>query len=159
MITPDGKFTLLYSFNGADGSHPDSGLVEWSNGYFYMIRLWQNMLIKAARVQWSGDNFVGTTSEGGVHGKGTVYRVGDDGNLVTLVAFTGTEGVDLGANPNSLVAGDDGNLYGTTGFGGTDSQGTVWRLQLQLWPLPIAGITSSGADSGSINIKPPIVSP
>ena len=91
-LTSDGKFSDLISFDGANGSHPDSGLVEWNNGYFYMIRLWQNMLIKAAYPQWSGDNFVGTTTEGGAHGNGTVFRVGDDGDLVTLVSFTGTAG-------------------------------------------------------------------
>ena len=63
-----------------------------------------------------------------------------------------------GPDPNSLVPGDDGNLYGTTGFGGTDKEGTVFRLQLQLWPLPVAG-ASDGQQVGGINLKPPIVSP
>lgn len=156
-VSPDGKFLTIVSFNGRNGSHPDSGLVEWSNGYFYMIRLWQNMLIKSAFVQWSGSNFCGTTSGGGLHDKGTVFRIGDDGDLVTLVSFTGSEGADLGAGPNSLVPGEDGNLYGTTAFGGPDSQGTVFRLQLQLWPLPVAG-NSDGANCGGINVKPPVVS-
>jgi uncharacterized repeat protein (TIGR03803 family) len=156
-LTSDGKFITIISLNGTNGAHPDSALVEWSNGYFYMIRLWQNMLIKAAFVQWSGDNFCGTTSGGGAHGNGTVFRVGDDGDLVTLVSFTGSDGLNLGANPNSLVPGEDGNLYGTTAFGGKDSLGTVFRLQLQLWPLPVAG-SSDGANCGGINLKPPIVS-
>ncbi len=151
----DGKFSTVASFNGANGAHPDTGLIEWSNGYFYMIGLWNNMLIKSAKVQWAGDNFCGTTSGGGTNGIGTIYRVGDDGDMVTLVSFTGTRGIDVGANPNSLVPGEDGNLYGTTGFGGYNNQGSVFRLQLQIWILPVAG-SSDGSGCGNINL--PIVS-
>ncbi len=145
----------LISFDGVNGSHPDTGLVEWNNGYFYMTHLWQNVLFKSAAVQWSGDNFCGTTSGGGARGDGTVFRVGDDGTLFTLVSFTGSEGVDLGAVPNSLIPGRDGNLYGTTLIGGTDGQGTVWRVNLQQWPLPVAGAAGT-TEAGGIM---PIVSP
>ena len=154
-VTPDGKFTSVVSFNGTDGSHPDSKLIEWSNGYFYMIHLWNHMLYKNATAQWSGDNFCGTTSSGGSYGNGTVFKIGDDGSIVTLVSFTGSEGLNLGATPDSLIAGEDGNLYGTTGFGGTDSQGTIFRLQLQIWPPPHAG---EERGSASMEFKPPIVS-
>jgi uncharacterized repeat protein (TIGR03803 family) len=154
-LTTDGKFRNVIAFNGTNGAHPDSGLTEWSNGYFYMIGLWQNMLIRSAKVQWAGDNFCGTTSSGGANGYGTVFRMGDDGTLVTLVAFTGSKGTDLGTSPNSLVPGQDGNLYGTTGFGGYASLGTVFRLQLQTWLLPVEGV-STGAQSGEIRL--PIVS-
>jgi len=157
-FTSDGKFSTVVSFNGTNGSHPDSGLVEWSNGYFYMVRLMQNILVKSANVQWAGDNFCGTTSSGGTNGIGTVYRVGDDGQLVTLVSFSGERGIDLGANPNCLVPGEDGNLYGTTTYGGHDSLGTVFRLQLQLWILPVDGSDVSG-DAGYHDFKPHPVSP
>jgi len=100
---------------------------------------------------------VGTTSSGGANGIGTIYRIGDDGDLVTIVAFTGNRGVDLGANPNSLVAGQDGNLYGTTTNGGYDNEGTVFRLQLQLWLLPVSGSTT-GEGASSIDFRPPVIS-
>ena len=154
-VTPDGKFQNVIAFNGTNGSHPDSGLTEWSNGYFYMIGLWQNMLVKSAKVQWAGDNFCGTTAGGGVNGFGTVFRMGSDGTLVTLVSFTGSKGTDLGTEPNSLVPGQDGNLYGTTGSGGYHGLGTVFRLQLQTWLLPVSGV-STGGQSGEIRL--PIVS-
>lgn len=158
-LTPDGVLTTVITFDGTNGSHPNSGLVEWVNGYFYMTSLWKNMLVKSAGVQWSGDNFCGTTSSGGAFGNGTVFKAGSDGTLVTLVEFTGSQGLNLGATPNSLIAGDDGNLYGTTGFGGTDSQGTVFRLTLQLW-LPPSGGDSDGGQAGSFRFGrfPPIVS-
>jgi uncharacterized repeat protein (TIGR03803 family) len=154
-LTKDGKFRTVAFFNGANGSHPDTGLVEWSNGYFYMIGLWNNMLVKSGGPQWAGDNFCGTTSGGGANGIGTIYRVGDDGDMVTLVSFTGTRGIDVGASPNSLVPGLDGNLYGTTGYGGYHNLGSAFRLQLQLWILPVAG-SSDGSGCGNINL--PIVS-
>jgi uncharacterized repeat protein (TIGR03803 family) len=106
-------------------------------------------------VQWAGDNFCGTTAGGGANGFGTVFRMGDDGTLVTLVAFTGSKGTDLGDSPNSLVPGQDGNLYGTTIAGGYHGEGTVFRFQLQTWLLPVNGI-STGAGSGQIDL--PIVS-
>jgi len=155
-VTTEGKFRNVIAFNGVNGSHPDSGLTEWSNGYFYMVGLWNNMLIKSAKVQWAGANFCGTTSGGGVNGFGTVFRMGDDGTLVTLVSFTGSKGIDLGISPNSLVPGQDGNLYGTTGSGGYHGLGTVFRLQLQTWLLPVEGV-STGGQSGQITL--PIVSP
>jgi uncharacterized repeat protein (TIGR03803 family) len=148
-VTVEGKFRNVIAFNGVNGSHPDSGLTEWSNGYFYMVGLWQNVLIRSAKVQWAGDNFCGTTNSGGAHGFGTVFRMGDDGTLVTLVAFTGSKGTDLGMAPNSLVPGKDGNLYGTTLSGGFHNLGTVFRLQLQVWLLPAQGV-STGAQSGEI---------
>ncbi len=154
-VTTDGKFRNVIIFNGPNGSHPDSGLTEWSNGYFYMVGLWNNMLIKSAKVQWAGDNFCGTTAGGGVNGFGTVFRMGDDGTLVTLVSFTGSQGIDLGVSPNSLVPGQDGNLYGTTMHGGYHGMGTVFRLQLQTWLLPQQGVAGSGP-AGQIQL--PIIS-
>ncbi len=55
-ITPSGTLTTLYSFcskaNRADGANPYSGLVEGSDGNFY-----------------------GTTSSGGAHNVGTVFKL------------------------------------------------------------------------------------
>jgi len=70
---------------------------------------------------------------------------------VTLVAFTGSKGVVLGMMPNSLIPGQDGNLYGTTLHGGYHGMGTVFRLQLQTWLLPVNGL-SDGAPAGQISL-------
>jgi len=138
-LTPQGVLTVVHSFDGTDGSNPNSGLVQWSDGYFYIERLWENEWIKASTVQWSGVNFCGTTSTGGEHSNGTVFRITADGSLTTLVSFTGTSGKQLGTIPNSLIPGNDGNLYGTTYYGGKVNKGTVFRLVLQLWPPVDAG--------------------
>jgi uncharacterized repeat protein (TIGR03803 family) len=51
-VTPSGKLTTLYTFNGTDGSAPYAGLVQATNGSFY-----------------------GTTDSGGLYGDGTVFSL------------------------------------------------------------------------------------
>lgn len=52
-----------------------------------------------------------------------------DATVTTLVAFTGTNGPNLGANPYAeLVQGSDGNFYGTTAAGGSNNLGTVFCM-------------------------------
>jgi uncharacterized repeat protein (TIGR03803 family) len=51
-ITPGGKLTTLFIFDGADGATPSSGLIQGTNGKFY-----------------------GTTQDGGAINDGTVYRL------------------------------------------------------------------------------------
>jgi uncharacterized repeat protein (TIGR03803 family) len=124
------NFHSLLSFNGTNGSHPSSALVPWSNGYFFMERLWDNLWIKSSTVQWSGVNLSGTTSGGGSSGHGTAFQISEDGTLTTLLTFDGTQGRVLGTIPNSLTPGDDGDLYGTTYYGGPSNGGTVFRILL-----------------------------
>ncbi len=104
QISTNAGLTTLYAFTGgSDGNHPDSGLIEASDGYLY-----------------------GTTTSGGEFGDGTVFQISTNGALTSLYSFTG--GND-GSYPNaSLVQANDGFLYGTTGNGGTHSQGTVFQI-------------------------------
>jgi uncharacterized repeat protein (TIGR03803 family) len=136
--TPLVNFHSLLSFNGTNGSHPSSALVPWSNGYFYMERLWDNLWIKSSTVQWSGVNLSGTTSGGGSSGHGTAFQISEDGTLTTLLTFDGTQGHVMGTIPNSLTAGDDGDLYGTTYYGGPSNGGTAFRILLN-HVVPAAG--------------------
>src|SRR5439155_474250 len=85
------------------------GLVQGSDGYFY-----------------------GTTYFGaGAFSYGTVFRIGTNEVLTTLVSLANTNG----ANPKAaLVQGSDGNFYGTTTYGGATATtnnpgyGTVFRM-------------------------------
>ena len=129
-MTPKGNFQSLLSFNGNNGAHPSSALVPWSNGYFYMERLWDNLWIKASTTQFSGVSLSGTTSGGGTSGNGTAFQITRDGTLHTLLTFDGTQGRVLGTIPNSLTPGDDGDLYGTTYYGGPGNGGTFFRILL-----------------------------
>ena len=110
-ITPKGKLTTLYSFDGADGIYPNAGLVQGTNGNFY-----------------------GTTSNGGEcfnNGNcGTVFEVTPTGKLTTLYTFC-TESGDCadGLYPNAgLVRATNGNFYGTTVQGGAYAGGTVFEI-------------------------------
>jgi uncharacterized repeat protein (TIGR03803 family) len=146
-------FHTVLQFNGTNGSHPSSALVPWSNGYFYMERLWDNVWVNASTVQWSGVSLSGTTSGGGSEGHGTAYQVTPDGTLTTLLTFDGSQGRVMGTIPNSLTPGDDGDLYGTTYYGGPSNGGTVFRILLtHVTPITGAGI---GRSTPGVNTPPP----
>jgi uncharacterized repeat protein (TIGR03803 family) len=111
-ITPGDTLATLHNFEGGDGEHLDAGLVQGANGDFY-----------------------GTTQGGGIpicpsFGCGTIFKITENGTLITLHRFTGTDG----AYPVAvLVQTTDGNFYGTTQGGGssnacTDGCGTVFKI-------------------------------
>jgi uncharacterized repeat protein (TIGR03803 family) len=118
-ITPHGNLTTLYSFcsqsNCTDGSNPDAGLVQGTDGDFY-----------------------GTTYNGGPNRDtlcngstcGTIFKITRNGILTTLYSFCpGGDNCTDGALPMAgLVQGTDGNFYGTTGNGGTTRHGTAFKL-------------------------------
>ncbi len=84
---------------------------------------------RAALVVGSDGNFYGTTSKGGAHDLGTVFKMTPAGNLATLVEFTGNQASNKGANPEGrLVQGIDGNFYGTTREGGNGNHGTIFKM-------------------------------
>jgi uncharacterized repeat protein (TIGR03803 family) len=112
-ISPTGNYTNLYSFTGApDGESPQAGLMQGSDGNFY-----------------------GTTSSGGTHDAGTVFRITPGGSKTILYSFGGSPD---GAVPLAgLVQGRDGNFYGTTYAGGKSTSysseygtgaGSVFRI-------------------------------
>jgi len=97
-VTPRGTLTTLYSFclqaGCTDGSGPEVGLVQATNGDLY-----------------------GTTANGGAYGDGTVFKITPTGALTTLHSFHGTDG----ANPAAvLIQASDGKFYGTTTNGGAN---------------------------------------
>jgi len=101
-------FATLHSFMGTDGAASKAGLVQGSDGNFY-----------------------GTTSGGGAHGNGTVFKITSAGALTTLYSFSATyQGYNAdGANPHAgLTLGNDGNLYGTTFHAGGYGNGTVFKV-------------------------------
>jgi uncharacterized repeat protein (TIGR03803 family) len=113
-LTPNGKETR-YSFcmqSGCpDGAQPYAGLVEASNGDFY-----------------------GTTSSGGAHLGGTVFKITESGILTTLYSFCPQTGCADGYESEAgLVQASNGDFYGTTAFGGVNTCGqstcgTVFKI-------------------------------
>ena len=112
-MSPAGSVTTMHSFSGSsgDGASPLAGLVQASDGNFY-----------------------GTTSLGGAHYLGTIFRINPAGSLTTLHSFSGSSGE--GASPvAALLQASDGNFYGTTSLGGAHYWGTVFKFSLSA-PAP-----------------------
>jgi uncharacterized repeat protein (TIGR03803 family) len=97
------SFITLASFNGADGTGPQAGLVQATNGDFY-----------------------GTAAGGGANcapydGCGTIFRITPGGTLTTLYSFCSQSGCTDGEQPHAgLIQATNGDLYGTTVWGGAN---------------------------------------
>jgi len=154
QVTPAGTLSVIYSFAGADGSTPQSGLTLGTDGDFYGTTFaggasGNGVIFKitpggtltvlyqfsgaapdgrgpyAAPIQGTDGNLYGTAFYGGTKGVGSVYKLTPTGVFTTLHYFRSTDG----ENPTSpLVQGSDGKLYGTTQSGGKYKSGTVFRV-------------------------------
>lgn len=98
-------YRAVYAFGSFrnDGENPDAGLIA-SHGVLY-----------------------GTTSRGGSHASGAIFKVDVDGNETLLHSF------DLAHNdgawyPESELYELNGYMYGTTQLGGAHGEGTIYRL-------------------------------
>src|SRR5437016_7282801 len=91
---------VLYAFERGP-SKPHGSLVQAPDGLFY-----------------------GTSTAGGDHDAGTVFKVSTNGVLTTLVSFTGVNGASPLAG---LALALDGSFYGTTYYSGGSGCGTVFR--------------------------------
>ena len=99
-LTPNGKETVLYSFCGrtncTDGGYSAAGLVFDQKGNLY-----------------------GTTTGGGAHGEGVVFKLTPTGKETVLYSFCRKTNCTDGASPIAgLIFDQKGNLYGTTVRGG-----------------------------------------
>jgi uncharacterized repeat protein (TIGR03803 family) len=111
-------FTTLHSFTTVSGSHSTNG----DGAYPY-----------GAGLILSGGTLYGTTTAGGIGGKGTVFAVGANGaGFTTLHSFTAVSGSDDtnsdGAVPQAGLVLSGNTLYGTAFEGGTGGNGTVFAV-------------------------------
>ena len=130
-IGPTGVFSTLYAFRGgADGSSPQSALIQDATGLLY-----------------------GTTAGGGAYGGGTVFRIAST-TKTTLHSFgSGSDGsVPLGG----LAFDSAGNLYGTTSSGGANGNGTVFTLTRHglLYSASVLYSFGSGTDGNVAEVRP-----
>ncbi len=73
-----------------------------------------------------GSTIYGTTSAGGLHGAGVLYKLSTSGGgFAVLHHFTGKQN---GGPQGELMLGKDGFIYGTQFGGGKYNQGTVFRI-------------------------------
>lgn len=105
-----GTTSRLYNFcpltGCADGQAPTDGLIQGTDGNFY-----------------------GTTSVGGAHGHGTVFKMTPAGTLTTLYSFCAVApNCADGATPNVPLVELGGVLYGTTFQGGAHASGSIFSI-------------------------------
>jgi uncharacterized repeat protein (TIGR03803 family) len=112
QMTPTGTVTGLYRFcqktNCTDGTTPRWGL---------------------ARDR--GNTLYGTTSDGGLNGNGTIFRIGADGKFFkTLHNFCSAGGTcpDGSIPYGPLLVAYDGNIYGTAVSGGANQNGAAFSM-------------------------------
>jgi uncharacterized repeat protein (TIGR03803 family) len=85
-VTPSKEFSVVYTFDGTDGCHPEGYLTQGTDGKFY-----------------------GMTNAGGVHDKGVFFSLDMGlGPFVSLVTTAGSEGSKVGIlgqgfSPSSVV--------------------------------------------------------
>ena len=100
-------FSTLVNFTGSNGANPLFGTL----------------------IQGKDGNFYGTTSAGGAHGQGTVFKLTAAGTLTTIYNFCSKGGCADGSAPFAgLILAKDGNFYGTTEAGGSQNEGTVFKV-------------------------------
>jgi uncharacterized repeat protein (TIGR03803 family) len=105
--------SILLNFNGTDGANPAANLIVGKDGAFY-----------------------GTTQDGGLLGRGTVFRLAKEpgGTWSESVLYSFKGGSGDGWSPSAgLVVDASGNLYGATYVGGSHGKpygkGTVFELK------------------------------
>ena len=88
----------------ADGTHPEMREVQAPDGTIY-----------------------GTTTTGGKHNTGTVFKITPAGKFQTIYNFGG-DFFDGSYPSGALAIGPDGSIYGTTYLGGKFSKGTAFKV-------------------------------
>jgi uncharacterized repeat protein (TIGR03803 family) len=106
IAAPAQTFTSLFSFDGSNGSGPNSPLVQGFNGNVYQTA-----------------NLGGQSTNCGYKtGCGTVFEITPDGKLTTIYNFCSQANCTDGAGPDALLSlGNNGNFYGTTNYGGANN--------------------------------------
>jgi len=153
-MTPTGAVTVLHSFAGnPDGNRPRGGLIQASDGNFYgttyfggglsfgcvfrMTPAGQVTIVyvfgatpgdgqnpRAALMQANDGNLWGTTERGGTWGRGTVFAVNLNGQILFRYSFSGNAD---GAYPYApLMQASDGAMYGTVYAGDFATFGRVF---------------------------------
>jgi uncharacterized repeat protein (TIGR03803 family) len=100
---------ILHSFQGTDGSYPDSAMIADKAGNLYGT---------------AATGGTGACSEDSINGCGTVFELSppaQKGGRWTQTVLYNFQGRKDGAYPNArLIADKEGNLYGVTSQGGKD---------------------------------------
>ena len=130
--TDGSSFTNLYNFPARTG--PSLTNLDGANPLSGMILV--------------GDTLYGTTSYGGVRGRGTLFAIRTNGTGFTnLYSFGG--GANDGANPSSGLLLDGKTFYGTTPVGGVAGQGVLYAINTNGTGFAILHHFLGGANDGA----------
>lgn len=131
-------YTMLHTFNSRlpDFTDSYSGLIEGSDGALY-----------------------GTTFNDGAFGKGSLFRLKEDGSgLQTLHDFQ-DDGTDGGFPYGTVHEASDGVLYGATSGGGPDDSGTLYRVNRDGTGYAVLRDFTPNNDEGYLPVAPPVEGP
>jgi uncharacterized repeat protein (TIGR03803 family) len=104
--------TVLYSFCAQGGNRCTDGAIPFAGVVFDLA-----------------GNVYGTTSLGGAHGRGVVFKLTPKGKETVLYNFCSQSHCADGEYPAAdLVLDQKGNLYGVTGSGGAHKYGVVFEV-------------------------------
>ncbi len=171
-LAPDGALQILHSFNGSDGQSPVAGLTLGPDGHFYgsteeggangfgtLFKInpsgtFTHLIsftgtagaapgsVPAGLTTHPNGDLYGLTQAGGSNNKGTIFRLSPNGQITSLLHFTGTAGAAPGAQPVASLTLVGSDLYGLTRSGGANDDGTLFRIS------PSGAYTALGAFSG-----------
>ncbi len=106
IAAPAQTFTVLTRFNVTDGGAPLAPVAQGLDGALY-----------------------GTTTYGGAHLDGTIFRLTTAGAINVLYSTCALTNCADGSDPSSgLVLGPSGQFYGVTQLGGPNSAGTIYKI-------------------------------
>ncbi len=111
----DGRVYTTAQTGGANSQREGSAFAFTPTGV--LSRVWDFGNYPLPNSPWSGlamgtdGNFYGTTTSGGTHISGTVFKLTSTGVFTTLWNFTGA--TDQGDPQSGPILGRDGNFYGT----------------------------------------------
>lgn len=170
--------TVLHTFNRVtDGAEPTGGLIEGRDGLLYGttfrggtedagtvfrlakdgqgFRVLRHFAItndcrypQAPLLEGRDGWIYGTSTAGGGHGLGGVFKLAKDGSGYTIVSGLRRGLPDDPRRPvGGLVQAADGLFYGTSKFGGTKDSGTVFRMDEagRLVVVKSLGLVTGGA--------------
>lgn len=104
--------------------------------------------------QGQDGNIYGSTTSGGVHFYGNIFKMTPSGTVTDLYDFDLTHG---GGPYGGLTMGTDGNFYGTTEVGGSHSHGVAFKV------TPSGAYTElydfAGTGDGAYPRVPPVMAP
>lgn len=127
-LTPRGAISSLHDFpdpnNPGDGSNPDAGLVQASDGNFY-----------------------GVTGSGSTVNCGVIFEIAADGGYSILFDFDSAQGCGPESTPTQHT---NSKLYGLTAVGGTHNLGAGYSFDLGL-PAFVALLPGLGAVGDTID--------